>query len=643
MPLDEALTRRRTGLGAASPRVAGTSPPKWPVGAARLAALSDPDHDHHGGAAAAEEEDEGGVSLLHKFAAGAPLGSLVLSAGGLTIEMEAVRKIIEEIVDKVNATSQEVSKVPDEIRDVQDSFQHCAAQLARLNARTRDCEELCKEVRLQVGTSVIPVSVEQKQRESSHDDKAMGALAAQIDQLTSRVEACEAKYELGSTTLHEQYVECTSQVLQQAQLLEEDFKPRLEQGEDDRSALKAELGALHQSFEESSSRKATKVEVADLQAQLAELDERQRADHKMLDDAHQLFAKLDGLSDVVYQGKQKMQEMWHLFEIESRELRSWSANGFSELRTAVRSKMDAAEASTLFSERQLEARELGKYVAEMLTRVETDLRRKADASDLGKLQRGLQEQQNKEKPRQLLVGTRCLACDKIVSPADTTDEGAVSLQKGRQQEILFDEVQRALSRPGTTGEDGVLKYVAIHVGSPGRTRSALGGVFESRDMEDHSPGSHHLLKAAAKTSPAGVALQRSGVAPSRSPPREVPALVRIATRRPRPPSSHRGPPRPPFQTLRSALQDAGSRTVEKPSAGLGGPTGGSSSGSLLGQPSAGRSRQAGARDDEDEEELEPPRREHMARTWDPSLQQPSAHTSSAAAAGTMVDPLPRSA
>jgi len=208
-----------------------------------------------------------------------------------------------------------------------------------------------------------------------------------------------------------------------------------------------------------------------------------------------------------------------------------------ELRNAVRSKMSEQEGLSHMSELRKELRDLAPFMSEAMSRVEANVRQKAEASDLQKIQDDMDVlNRTTGRPKQLLVGTKCLACDRQVSSADATDRGPLSLIDRKQEGDLWNEVQRTLDKqPGTKD---VLKYVAIHVGTPTRVpprqntaerRPGRDEIFDGRETSDTS-GGHYLMRMGG-----GGGVTRPQTQPiegcPRSPPREATPLVRVAPRR----------------------------------------------------------------------------------------------------------------
>jgi hypothetical protein len=296
--------------------------------------------------------------------------------------------------------------------------------------------------------------------------------------------------------------------------------------------------------------------LADAVHRLHVLAEGQAANHQMLSTAQRNFQELSVLNELVKENKDRMQEMWKLFGQESQQVREWASSGFSELRAAVRAKMDEREAFRLVDDIRKEVRDLAPSLSEAMSRLEVDVRHKADLSSVAKLEDVTEELvRTIPRPKQLLIGTKCLACDRIVSERQCTDKGTL-LADRQQEEQLWSEVQKALnntkvdSRP--PGSKEVLKYVAIQVGSPSKAIALDGhsGIFDARDL---GLGGHHLVRAGGGGG--GFSRPQTSCDPStRRQPREPPPLVRIAPRRPVQTPRQGQPHRmPPGHSMRAAL------------------------------------------------------------------------------------------
>jgi hypothetical protein len=478
----------------------------------------------------------------------AKLTSLVIDDKNmLGMEYEALRKVIGQVVHAINTMGKQVEKLREDEDQCLEAVQHLEQQISSFEVRSRECEDTCQEIRLQLGTMVVEVEkvpekpVVQEVR-SDIDRKEVNEVIQKLEVLAHDVDGLKRKEKSDADALHAQFAELEDTLSRHQDFFDDELESRLTAADEERVQIKAEFEVLRQSYEETLTRKADKVELGDIVHRTNQLIEGQEANHSKISAAEQQFMKLDGLTDLVDENKRRIQEMWALFGKESQELREWATGGFADLRAAVRSKMNEQEALSHVSELRKEVRELAPVIKEGLSRVETNLRQKAEASEVHRLQDDVDMLNTKDQPKQLLVGTKCLACDRQVSSADATDQGPLSLTDRRQEGELWNEVQRALDRQENDhsrqiGTKDVLKYVAIHVGRPTRASSLVGrGLFDARDSsgENQPPGGHYLMRVGGGGG--GLARpQTTGGDCIRAPPREPTPLVRMTPRRNGPP------------------------------------------------------------------------------------------------------------
>lgn len=493
------------------------------------------------------------------------LSSLILDDKNmLGIEYEGLRKIIAQVVRASNMLGKHVDKLRDDDEQLNDAVQHLEQQIASYEVRVRECEDTCQEVRLQIGTMIVEQQQKQPEPEiqatSEVSRKDLSEIMTRIDGLSRDQENARQTQQNDVEVLHRKCSEHEDTLNRHQDFFQDELEARLTQSDDDRVAIKSDLEAVRQALEDSNARKASKVEVNDLAHRLQELCHEHATDHQMLADAHRHFKKLDGLTDLVNENQSRMQESWAKFGIESQELREWAARNFNELRSAVRGKMNEEDGLSHVREIRRELRELAPFLSEAVTRVEEEVRHKADVSGVVKLQDGIDILHRQAgRTKQLLLGTKCLACDREIDSTTATDKGPVSLVERRQEEELWNEVQRTLHQqadPRGRSRD-VLRYVAIHVGSPMRERDLAGkGIFQARDHDEQVPGGHYLMRTSGG---AGAPLSRPQTSDGheRAAPREVPPLVRVPPRRP----GRFGPPSGGTSWRRSAGNEATQNTT----------------------------------------------------------------------------------
>jgi len=474
--------------------------------------------------------------------------------GALGVEFKALRTIICQIASALNILNGQLSMLQGKSDEAIESVRALEQTAAAMEGMIQDCEIACQEMRVQVATAIPEVEIQsagnsssQLVKEEPRSAELNEDVAEGLKGVMERLEEVErvSREEVHRLALHFDKMEESLQ--RQQEMIEEDLEQRLTQGDDALSAVRTDVDTLRTVLQETSEKKVSKTELAELQLQIESVLEQQREEEEMLKDTHKNLEKLDGCIDLANESKTRMQEMWRIFRGEAQELREWISRGFNDLRCALRIKMDEPTAVTFIDDLRREVRENAVFLSEATSRVEAGIRHKAEAGDLVRLQDLVDDvtKQNGRLP-QLLLGTKCLACDRHVSNAEVTDQGCVDVEQLKQREDLYQEVQQRLSRspPRTAGSD-VLKFVAVHVGSPVRKPGSSGnGVYEARDLNDDAPGTHHLVPL-GHGSPKPT---RTSTAPSTmtgripKPPNEErsygrdPHLVRVIPRRPKPSS-----------------------------------------------------------------------------------------------------------
>mmetsp|Transcript_82063 Transcript_82063/g.129212 ORF Transcript_82063/g.129212 Transcript_82063/m.129212 type:complete len:532 (-) Transcript_82063:215-1810(-) len=424
---------------------------------------------------------------------GVPLGALILDdKNAIGFEYDALQKVIVQLVGAINLLSQHVAKLQEDQEQTFEGAQALEQQLAGLELRMRECDDTCQQIRLQVGTMV---SEHDKQPEIMHKQTSIPmSEVGRKDLLELSEKIADAHEELERARRTE--ISDVMDIRRKCQEFEEtlhrhqdffdgELNAQLTEAEESTALLKADLEALQKAFDESNARRATKVELADVAHRVHVLAEGQASNHSMLTSAQKQFLKLDGLAELVNENKHRMQEMWDLFGKESQELREWTATGFVELRSAVRSKMGEREAMTLIEEIQKDVREFGPFVSEAIYRIEVDLSHKAEASAVTKLEDILNAE----------------------SYSSYNSEAAKTANK------------QTSDRHGMGGREF----------SPTRN-------FEGRDPNDtvrSSASGQHFFRAGAASSVRGGGFSRPRTRETfeRSPPREPPTLVRVSPRR----------------------------------------------------------------------------------------------------------------
>jgi len=376
--------------------------------------------------------------------------------------------------------------------------------------------------------------------------------------LALQLERQEEVHMESATVLSERVQACEDGLQEQGDFIHNELPPRFEKVDDGLLAQKMDVEGLQITATEINTRKANRTELAELQKRVDAVAEIQTRDSATLEEAQQNLEKLHECITMANDNKTQTQALWKIFREESQEVRDWASRGFSELRAATRIKMDEAAALNCLDELRAELRNNTMHLAEASARVESGIRNKAEAGDLIRLEDTVHRvQTDTTRPKQLLIGTKCLACDRPALDEVTLD-GALHAAEDLQKEQLFRQVKRIISRDA--GQD-VLNFVSVHVGSPTRVAGVTGGCFEARDTRDHSPGSHALTATSSRGRQMALASRQNtetAAPPERAPPRVQPPLVRLTPRRPRTEPDQRYGSLAP-STLRDTLGSGGQR------------------------------------------------------------------------------------
>lgn len=468
-----------------------------------------------------------------------PLTGLIIDDKNmLGVEYEALRKIIAQMVGAINTLHQQVETCKDVDEQLLDSVQHLEQQLSSFEVRSRECEDTCQEMRLQLGTmamdqksSAEPVEQTVSAPVSELSRKDMAEIDRKIDQLKCDLAELKGIEEANAQAFHSKAEMLENTLERHQDFFDEDLEHRMQQSDDERGAIRAEMEAMRNSIEDISNQKASKEQVGEFAIRVETLDGGLASMRKMLEEASKEFTELDRLGELVRENQSKMQDMWSAFSKEAQEMREWASTNFLQLRGAVCSKMSEQEGKDHITEIRKEVRDLAPFLSEAMARVEASMNHKAEANEVQRLADDV-EQLNRTagKPKQLLMGTKCLACEREVHTSNATETGPVSLVDKQQEQMLWNDVQRAIDKKvdHRPGQKDVLRYVAIHVGDATRMNATVGhGFYDCRDFPE--PGTHHLVKVGAG---GGAYNSRPNTVGERSPAREHPPLYRVSPRRP---------------------------------------------------------------------------------------------------------------
>uniref|UniRef100_A0A7S1MEN7 Uncharacterized protein n=1 Tax=Alexandrium catenella TaxID=2925 RepID=A0A7S1MEN7_ALECA len=461
--------------------------------------------------------------------------------GNLALEHEELRNIIRRLARAMNQQHESVTGLQTEMDQVHGELHAIRMQSAHIDSRLSETEDVAREVRIKMER----MSEELAELHGLHSQdevptrEDIQAIHDRCDRLGRQLDEQDLQLTGDSEKAKVQIGHLESQLTKQQQYLDEELEARFTETDDAMLSQKMELEGLQVTMSDLNKRKANRSEMNDMQKVIEFVREEQKSESATLKEAHQNLRKLDDCVSLASENKTQTENLWRAFREEAQEIREWASKTLNELKVAMRSKMDEASALAVFDELQREVRKDKLHFAKATSRVEDGIKHKAEAGDVLRLQDAVQEfRQQTKKPKQLLVGTKCLACNRVATE-DTTVESMVDAVLERQRDELYQEVQRALSKTDSGNE--VLKFVSVHVGSPKRLHPAGGGAFDGRDASDHGPGSHYVKPATPRVL-SRPATQTANI-PIRAPPREVPPLVRMAPRRvegPAPPASARG-------------------------------------------------------------------------------------------------------
>lgn len=464
------------------------------------------------------------------------LGSFVVDkTGALGIEHTALHNVILRLVKAINAQSEHLDTMQMESDGLHGTVHAMQQQVLGFETRISENEDLSREMKVELDTLCTGDRQDNGNGSEEVKHEEFVVLVEKVTGFAERIDALEqAEKENGNKwgTALKSFEET---VKRHQDTLDDDIDPHLSHLDDMILALKMDLETLQVSLKDLNLKKANKVDFVEMQKNVEEVLEKQRLEQATLADAHKNLEKLDDCVTMAAQNKDRVQELWRLFREESQESREWSARNFNDLRNNLMTKMDAKEVLCYFDELRHQVRNNTSVISEATSRVEAGIRHKAEIGDVVRLKDTLDDMKTQSNaPRPLLVGTKCLACGKQMTTADTQDQGCVDALKERQQEYLFKDVQRVLSKVQSgTADQEALKYVAVHIGSPIRIKGYRGEeTYEGRDTNDHSSRSYNLIRE-----PGSVPNARGVMAPltsggGRMQPREVQPIVRVVKRRP---------------------------------------------------------------------------------------------------------------
>lgn len=500
---------------------------------------------------------------------GEPLSDFYLdSKGQLGLANERLWKIVTQLVTALNLLNERVSTLQKDQEATGETTDALELQTSAFEGRLRECESACQQALVQAATARLGPTSPLPGAGDSRSHSAMGnadQVLADLEELAGKHEALAEKFETADRSAKEVGQRLSKRLNENESLLQKhqsalDGEVANHFGQNDQSiqGLQLELETIREARKEDNEKKADKSEMSDLTKQIFFMRQDISQEQAMLSKARVQFDKLDALVIMIEENKQGMQELWELVRKEILELRQWASQGLHEIRDDLRLKMNAAAAIEDIDRLRIEVRSIGPILSEATTRVAIDVKQKAEKLDVIRIQDTVAElTKHSTRTGQLLIGKKCISCDRVASAVDTTDLGHVELQRVRQQEELLKEVEHAIAtrdwplssraeqrNTSPIRDGGLMKYVAIHVGSPrsvGPGSPATGpNCFEVRH-DSGAGGENHVLVATPgsrpSTCPESAQRNRNCIGMSaRAPPREMPPIVRMSPRRARNPS-----------------------------------------------------------------------------------------------------------
>eukprot|EP00929_Paragymnodinium_shiwhaense_P108287 TRINITY_DN74613_c0_g1_i1.p1 TRINITY_DN74613_c0_g1~~TRINITY_DN74613_c0_g1_i1.p1 ORF type:complete len:570 (-),score=160.60 TRINITY_DN74613_c0_g1_i1:95-1804(-) len=472
----------------------------------------------------------------------AKLGHLILDEkGNLAVVHDSIRKILMSCVTAVNILYERVLDLEAGKDDVSYTLEALKQASSKSELRMQDLEDTSRELRIQVGTIVTTSLSQEADSDKSKQDGNQGVsgetitmMMESLEQVKQNLDALEEAHFDFKEKYDGDIIDMDETIKSLQDYMEETLERRLVSMDDVMTSQKLDLDALRNNLHEVNARKASKADFAELEKKLDDCLEEQKTEQEVLKQAHKSLEKLDDCYALASANKSRIQELTKIVQEETQELRDWSSRNFQELKAAIQVVAADHNQSNAFEEMRTQVREGLSGVVATCTMIDNTVRQKAEAAEVQKLRESLVELSlSIGKPKQLLMGTKCLACNRETD-ADATEEFVGDQEKQYQQELLYNEVQKALD--GAQKDD--LKYLSVHIGTQARVRPSDGGPghIQVRNSREASPGGWRLVRSLPPSRPGTGAVSAAAPGytseglPPRSPPREVPPLVRVRPR-----------------------------------------------------------------------------------------------------------------
>lgn len=445
--------------------------------------------------------------------------------GNLSLSTDALIQTLKDLTNAINTTHDRVKALERDAYDLRESMEAVKQQTTKMGHRVCDCEDTGRDLRIQMSTMLGSGNYED---EDEHDDDDKGNYATEnfsdvgekVESLVAQIEELESRLGEETSNREEAFEEIQANIKGMLELFQENNEPRIQELEDSMAASKIGIDALRTGLQECTKVKATRGEVMQVSRMIEGIIEEHRAEAELRARTLESLVKLDNCLELASANKEGIQFLMRLFREETTECREWCSRNFGEVRAALRAVAGDIHGQKRLDEFEKEFRLTASQLKEATVRVEAYLVRKAEIRDVLRLEQRVTEAVDDLRPRQLLLGTRCLACDRGSTAAHVTDQTIVELAQARQQEDLFRETNEAVRRQEFSPDSReVLRYVAVHVGNqintPGRDGT---GIYKARDDSSSAQWKHgaQLVRTSGRAGApsTGAAQRRLGSAAS---------------------------------------------------------------------------------------------------------------------------------
>jgi hypothetical protein len=459
--------------------------------------------------------------------------------GQLCIRDEVLRKTLCHIALAINCNHAKLKALERDASDANEAMEAVKQHTTRLDHRLTSCEESAQEVRIQLGTMMAqeesdddgydeygkprinPLSVE--------DDLDEAASPETVDEMHAKLEHLEKRLE-DEARLREKGHQEVEYALQ---VLNGDVKERIENRLNELSKYcedtKHECDGLQRGLSDTLSSRASKTEVAEVVHRLDQCIDDYRKEAHLRDKTVASLTKLDDCLSATATNKEKIEALLDAFHIETDGCREWCARNLSDLKSALQTIQSEVrqQGHEGVDELRAELRRSMLQMCEVTTRVESEICKKAEAGLVERMRSQIEELANKfEVKHQLLMGTRCLACDRglDIGIQPVTDQPVDDADFDTRDKELFQDVSAAMRRSDGRSEE-VLKYISVHVGGSGMVSGKNGGLYRARD--DKLEGKVFVRTGSPATAALHVSSMSQGAnpTPARSPARQVAPLI----------------------------------------------------------------------------------------------------------------------